>query len=412
VSTLTTAVDHDLATRQAARLDGLEGEAALTVFGRARELEALGRRIAHLELGEPDFRTPAHVIDAAIRALRDGETRYTPTPGLAELRSAIAAEASARGVPATPDRVLVTPGAKPMLFYATLSVVEPGDEVLVPDPGFSAYPSVTRFAGATPVSYGLVESRRFAPDVDEIAERIKPRTRVLFLNAPHNPTGGSVDEATLERLAELVERHDLLVISDEVYGRLIYDANRERVPSLASLPGLADRTIVVDGFSKAYAMTGWRLGFGIVPPWLVESLTKLMVNAHTCTPAFVQRAGVAALTGAQDAVREMVAEFRRRRDIVVRGLASIPGVSCAEPDGAFYAFPDVSTLIAKGVSVKSFTARLLEEFDVALLPGSVFGARGGGHLRLSFAAAPATIELALSRIRQCIESLDTEGAGR
>lgn len=392
-------------------MDGLAGEAALTVLARARELEAVGRRIAHLEVGEPDFRTPAHVVDAAIRALRDGETRYTPTPGLAELRSAIAAEASARGVPAAADRVLVTPGAKPMLFYATLSVVEPGDEVLVPDPGFSVYTSATRFAGGTPVSYGLVESRRFAPDIDDIAERITARTRVLFLNAPHNPTGGSVDEPTLERLAELVERHDLLVIADEVYGRVIYDSDRERVPSLASLPGLADRTIVVDSFSKAYAMTGWRLGFGIVPPWLVKSLTKLMVNAHTCTPAFVQRAGVAALTGPQDAVREMVAEFRRRRGIVVRGLASIPGVSCAEPDGAFYAFPDVSALSAKGTSVESFAARLLEEFEVAILPGSVFGDGGAGHLRLSFAVAPATIELALSRIRECIDTLNTEGAG-
>jgi aspartate/methionine/tyrosine aminotransferase len=391
--------------RLASRTAGLTGEAALDVLVRARALEARGRRVAHLEVGEPDFPTAPHVVEAAARALRDGDTRYTPPAGLPELRAAIAAASSARGMPATPDQVVVTPGVKPAVFYAALCVIEPGDEVLLPDPGFPIYPSVTRFAGGVPVTYGLTAADR-RPDVDEIAARITPRTRVLFLNAPHNPTGGSVDASALERLAELVERHDLSVITDEVYARITYADGLEHAPSLAALPGMRDRTIVVDGFSKAYAMTGWRLGFTIVPLAAAERMAMLAVNGHTCTTTMVQRAGIAALTGPQDSVRAMVVEFRRRRDLVVRGLNAIPGVSCPTPAGAFYAFPNLAARLASaGTSVEAFADRLLDAHGVAVLAGTAFGARGAGHLRISFAAAPETIELALAKIRACLEEL-------
>jgi aspartate/methionine/tyrosine aminotransferase len=386
--------------RTAGRIDGLNGEGALDVLARARALEARGRRVAHVEVGEPDFPTPPHIVEAGAHALREGDTRYTPAAGLPELRAAIAGSIEARGIPAAPEQVIVTPGVKPALFYSALAVIEPGDEVLLPDPGFPIYPSVTRFAGATPVSYGLRPDDR-RPDVDEIAARITPRTRVLFLNAPHNPTGGSVDAATLERLAELAERHDLTVITDEVYGRITYDGGSERAPSLAALPGIRDRTIVIDGFSKAYAMTGWRLGFAFVPAALAERLAILAVNGHTCTATVAQRAGIAALTGPQDAVRDMVAEFKRRRDIVVGALNRIPGVSCPTPAGAFYAFPDLRRALG-GERIEPFAERLLQEHGVAALAGTAFGSQGEGHLRISFAASRETLEQAVAGLRACL----------
>jgi aspartate/methionine/tyrosine aminotransferase len=388
--------------RLAERIGELNGEGALDVLARARALEARGRRVAHVEVGEPDFPTPPHVVEAGARALREGDTRYTPAAGLPELRAAIAGAIEARGVPATPEQVIVTPGVKPALFYAALAAIEPGDEVLLPDPGFPMYPSFTRFTGAVPVPYGLRPDDR-RPDVDEIAELITPRTRVLFLNAPHNPTGGSVDAATLERLAELAERHDLLVITDEVYGRITYEEGVERAPSLAALPGVRERTIVVDGFSKAYAMTGWRLGYAFVPVAMAERMATLAVNGHTCTATVAQRAGIAALTGPQEAVRDMVAAFKRRRDYVVAALNAIPGVSCPTPTGAFYAFPDLRNALARsGERVQVFAERLLQDHGVAALAGTAFGPRGAGHLRISFAASRETLEQAVAGVRACL----------
>lgn len=384
------------------RVSGLNGEGALEMLARARALEARGRRVAHVEVGEPDFPTPPHVVEAGAHALREGDTRYTPAAGLPELRAAIAGAIEARGIPATPEQVIVTPGVKPALFYSAMAVINPGDEVLLPDPGFPIYPSVTRFAGATPVTYGLRTSDR-QPDLDEIAERVTPRTRVLFLNAPHNPTGGSVDAATLERLAELVERHDLTVITDEVYARINYQDGLERAPSLAALPGLRERTVVVDGFSKAYAMTGWRLGFAFVPPAMAERMAVLAVNGHTCTATVAQRAGIAALTGPQDAVRDMVAEFKRRRDFVVGALNRIQGVTCPTPAGAFYAFPDLRQVLGSSAQrTDAFADRLLLEHGVAALAGTAFGAQGAGHLRISFAASRESLEHALAGLRACL----------
>jgi len=396
----------------AGRLATISGEGALTVLSRAAVLEAEGRDIAMLAIGEPQFDVAPHIVEAAVRALGEGDARYGPPAGIAALRGAIAATLGTRHIAASADDVIVTPGAKPMLLYAFLATVDPGTEVLIPDPGFPIYPSLTRFAGATPVGYALDADRAFAPDVADIAARITPRTRVLVLNAPHNPTGGSVDARILEEIAELVLRHDLIVISDEIYGRVAYgDGGRlahdtGATPSIAALPGLRDRTIVVDGFSKSYAMTGWRLGYGLIPHWLVERLTTLVVNGHTCTPPFIQRAGVAALTGPQDAVRTMVAELRRRRDDVVAALRAIPGVRCATPSGAFYAFPDVSDVIAAtGLSAPRLAERLLEEHGVALLPGGGFGAAGASHFRISFAGTADAVRDGLARLATGIAAL-------
>lgn len=393
----------------ASRLDVLSGEGALDVLLRARELERVGRDIVHLEIGEPNFATPEHIVRSGIAALERGETHYGPPAGIPELREATAANAATRGIEISADQVVVTPGAKPAVFYAILSLVNPGDEVLVPDPGFPIYPSATRFAGGTPVGYPLNRSDRYAIDVDALAARITPRTRVIAVNAPHNPTGGSIDQATIDRIAELAERHDLMVISDEIYARLTYDesgAPAAPAPSLAAHPSLAPRTLLVDGFSKTYAMTGWRLGYLALPPSLVARVTTLGINGHTCTPEFTQRAAIAALTGPQEPIHEMHAELAARRRILVDGLAAIPGVRCAPPPGAFYAFADFSELLApRGLSATELAARMLQEHGVAALAGTAFGAGGEGHLRMSFATARAELERALPRIAECVEAL-------
>ena len=396
----------------ASRLASLNGEGALDVLARAAVLESQGRSVAQLAIGEPQFAVAPHIVAAALDALREGDTRYGPPAGIAPLRGAIAATLGSRAIDARAENVVVTPGAKPMLLYAFLATVEPGAEVLVPDPGFPIYPSLTRFAGGTAVGYRLDPARGFAPDVDDIAARITPRTRVLALNAPHNPTGGSVDARTLDAIAELVLRHDLLVISDEIYGRISYDGGV--TPSIAAVAGLRERTIVVDGFSKAYAMTGYRLGYGLVPSWLTERITTLAVNGHTCTPPFIQRAGLAALTGPQDAVHSMVAELRRRRDEVVAVLGAIPGVRCATPSGAFYAFPDVSgVLAATGLTAPQLAERLLEEHGVALLPGGGFGPAGASHFRISFAGTASAVRDGLARLASGIAAItSTSSTGR
>ena len=381
-------------TVPASRVAALSGEGAFDVLVAASRLEAAGRHVVHLELGEPDRATPPHVIEVGVRALQDGHTRYVEPAGLPALRGAIAASLAWRGVQGgVAEHVVVVPGAKPMIFYALLAVLEPGDEVLVPDPGFPIYASVVRFAGAIPVSYPAL-------DADRLAALITPRTRALVVNLPGNPTGAVATPADLTAIAAVAQRHDLTVISDEVYGRIRYD---RRADSIAALPGMLERTVIVDSFSKTYAMTGWRLGFGVLPGALVERVTKLVVNGTSCTPPFVQLAGLAALTGSQDCVAAAVGCYERRRDRLVEALNGLPGIQCTPPGGAFYAFPDVRKVEqCTGLSTEQLAARLLEVHGVAVLPGTAFGPGGAGHLRLSFATADANIEVALERIRECV----------
>lgn len=396
---LDTDSDPAAALHGAARMDGLGTEGAFEVLAAARRLEAAGRHVVHLEIGEPHFATPAHVVEAGVRALRDGETRYGPPAGLPELRAAIAAWMAERGVVAEAEEVVVTPGAKPMLFNALLALVQPGDEVLVPDPGFPIYASVVRFAGGVPVSYALDAERGFSVDLDDLARATSPRARLLILNSPHNPTGGAESLAGLEAIAAHCLEHGLAVISDEVYGWHRYDGG---APSIAALPGMRERTVLVDGFSKTFSMTGWRLGFGVLPGGLAERVTRLVVNSTSCTPAFVQRAGLAALAGPWEPVREMVCELRARRDLLVAGLNRVPGVRCATPAGAFYAFPDVRGLAAAlGTDARGVQRALLASHGLACLAGTAFGAGGEGHLRLSFAAPRDALNDALDRLSAC-----------
>jgi len=368
-------------------------ESAFSVLARARELEAAGRDIVHLEIGEPDFPTPAHVAQAAWAAVRAGETHYCPSAGLPELREAAAAELSAsRGIEVPAGRVLVGNGAKPLLFFTILATAGPGDEVVYPDPGFPIYESAIRWAGATPVPLPLHAAAGFSFDLGELAERLGPRTTLVILNSPQNPTGGVVPAADLQAAAELVARTPAWVLSDEVYSRLTYAAPHA---SIASVPGMLDRTVLLDGFSKTYAMTGWRCGYACVPPALVEPLNRFIVNSTSCVPPFVQRGGIAALQGPQDTVAGMLAELRARRDLLVAGLSGLPGVSCRVPQGAFYAFPDVSGV---PLPADELAARLLDEAGVAVLAGSAFGAMGAAHLRLSYAASREQLEEAVARM--------------
>ena len=386
----------------ASRVNALSGEGAFEVLVAARRLEAAGRHVVHLQIGEPEGATPPHVVETAVRALHNGETRYVSPAGLPALRDAIASSLAWRGLGgAAAENIVVVPGAKPMVFYALLAVLEAGDEVLVPDPGFPIYPSVVRFAGAVPVRYPL--DALGGVDAERLAALIGPRTRAVVVNLPGNPTGGVATPDALHAIAELVLRHHLVVISDEVYGRIRYDGRED---SIAALPGMLERTVIVDSFSKTYAMTGWRLGFGVLPAALVERVTTLVVNGTSCTPPFVQLAGLAALTGPQDAVTAAVARFERRRDWLVDGLNGLPGIRCTRPDGAFYAFPDVRQVEERsGLSTRELAARLLDEYGVAVLPGTDFGPGGAGHLRLSFAVSPADLDLALDRIRECVSDL-------
>jgi aspartate aminotransferase len=368
-------------------------EGAFAVLARARELERAGRDVVHLEIGEPDFPTPAHVSEAAFAAIRAGETGYCPAPGIAELREAAADElARTRGVPIVPERVIVANGAKPFLFFGVLATCEPGDEVIYPDPGFPIYESAIRFAGATPVPLVLRERDDFAFSVDELAARLTPRTKLVILNSPQNPTGGVLARETLAAAADVLRDGPAWVLSDEVYGRLLYEGEFH---SIASEPGMLERTTVLDSFSKTYAMTGWRCGYAAVPAALVEPLTRFLVNSTSCVPPFVQRAGVAALTGPQDDVAAMRDEFRARRDLVVAGLAALPGVTCRVPRGAFYAFPNVETV---PLAADALARRLLDEAGVALLSGTAFGAAGESHLRLSYATSRERLAEGLERM--------------
>jgi aspartate/methionine/tyrosine aminotransferase len=376
-------------------------ETAFEAAARARALEAEGRSIVHLEIGEPDFDTPAHVRAAAKGALDDGATHYAPFAGIPALREAIAEDASARkGFPVTPDRVFVTVGGKGVMLYAIIATVDPGDEVIVPDPGYPIYESLTRFMGGTPVPIPIRQEMEFRLDVDELASLVTPRTRMIVINSPANPTGGVLTRSDIERIAEIAVRHDLLVLADEIYARILYDG-AEHV-SIASLPGMADRTIVLDGFSKTFAMTGWRLGYAIVPQSLVKTYGTLIINTISCAPTFAQVGAVEALRGPQSPVEEMVAEFKVRRDLVVDGLNEIPGVSCLRPHGAFYVFPDIS---GTGLTGAELADRLLHEAGVCVLAGTAFGGIGTGHVRISYANSRENLTEALSRIGRLLTPL-------
>jgi aspartate/methionine/tyrosine aminotransferase len=372
----------------------LETESAFAVLARARALERSGVDVVHLEIGEPDFDTPAHVVSAAQEALRAGETGYCPTEGIPELREAAAAYlGEQRGLTIDPRRVLVGNGAKPFLFFTILACVGAGDEVIYPDPGFPIYRSAISWAGGVPVPLPLREERGFSFDPEELGRLLTPRTKLVILNSPNNPTGAVIPADDLRALASMLAPHDAWVLSDEVYSRIAYDGV---APSLASFPGLIDRTVLVDGCSKTFSMTGWRCGFAAVPDSLVDALTRFFVNCTSCVPPFVQRAAVAALTGPLDSVDRMRDEFARRRTLIVEGLDGLAGVRCIVPAGAFYAFPNIT---GTGLDDQRLAERLLEECGVAVLAGSSFGDQGVGHLRLSYAASQAELRKALSRMR-------------
>jgi aspartate aminotransferase len=377
------------------RLSRLGTETAFEVLARAKALEAQGRDIVHLEIGEPDFDTPAHIIDAAKQALDDGYTHYTPAAGLPQVRQTVADYvAETRGIPVEPDNVVVVPGGKPIIFFPIVALVNPGDEVVYPNPGFPIYESMINFMNGKAVPMVLREEKGFSFDPDEFVSLVNEKTKLIIINSPGNPTSGVMSQADLEVVAEVATKYDCWVLSDEIYSRIIYEGEHR---SIASLPGMQARTIILDGFSKTYAMTGWRLGYGVMPADLAAWVTKLMVNSNSCSAAFTQMAGMAALTGDQTSVIDMVAEFKRRRDVIVEGLNALPGITCLKPKGAFYVFPNVSAL---GRSEKEIADALLDEAGVAALAGTSFGAYGKGYLRLSYANSLENINKALARIKE------------
>jgi len=391
----------------ASRMTSIGTETAFEAAARARALEAQGRSIVHLEIGEPDFDTPANVREAAKRAIDAGRTHYPPFPGIPELREAIAADsARRRGFAPDPQNVFVTVGGKGVMYYTILALVDPGDEVIVPDPGYPIYESVTRFAGGTAVPIAIRQENGFRLDPDELASLVTPRTKLIVINSPANPTGGVLTRDDLERIAAIAVEHDLAVLSDEIYSRILYEG--EHV-SIAALPGMAERTIVLDGFSKTWAMTGWRLGYGIVPSWLGHGFGRLIINSVSGATTFAQVGAVEAIAGPQDEVDRMVEEFRARRDLVVDGLNAIPGVSCLRPAGAFYVFPEIS---GTGLTGAELADRLLHEGGVSVLAGTAFGQVGVNHIRLSYANSRENISEALRRMRTVIEPLVAAGVGR
>jgi aspartate aminotransferase len=383
-------------------------ETAFEVLAKARALEAKGRDIVHLEIGEPDFDTPPAIVAAGVAALERGETHYTQSAGVVELREAIAQYLKERrGVLADPGQVIVTPGAKPIMFYALLALLDEGDEAIYPDPGFPIYSSMIDFTGARGVPLPLREKNGFQPDLDELRRLVNPRTKVLVLNSPNNPTGGVLSRDAIRDIAAIARERDLWVLADEIYGELVYDGEHR---SIAVEEGMAERTILLDGFSKTFAMTGWRLGYGVFPRPLVEPITKLVTNSVSCTATFVQRAGTAALSSRPPEVDQMIAEFRRRRDAVVKGLNAVSGITCPAPQGAFYVFPNV-----RGLGLRSSTEvadRLLNEAGVATLAGTCFGAAGEGYLRLSYANSLANLDKAVTRIAEWASRVAPVPSGR
>ncbi len=382
----------------ASRMDGILVESAFEVLVKARALEAQGRSIVHLEIGEPDFPTPAHIVEAAKKALDDGWTHYGPTQGLPELREAIAEHVSAtRNINVGPQHVCVVPGGKPIIFFPMMALLGPEDEAIYPNPGFPIYESMINVCGAKAVAMPLSESKGFSLDLDLLRDSLTPRTKMLVLNSPQNPTGGIIPEDDIRAIADLVRDRDLIVLSDEIYCRIQYG---DKPPfSISSLPGMIEKTIILDGFSKTFAMTGWRMGFGVMPAWLVDAVNKLMVNSNSCTASFTQRAGIAALRGPQDDVHKMVGEFRRRRDAFCEGLNSIPGFRCTLPGGAFYAFANIT---GTGRTSKELADFLLNQAGVACLNGAAFGAHGEGFLRFSYANSLENLMEAVDRIKRAL----------
>jgi len=388
----------------ARRMGRLGTETAFEVLARAKALEAKGRSIVHLEIGEPDFDSPRAVVAAGVASLERGETHYTPSAGIPELREACANYLNReRGLAIEPGQVIVTPGAKPIMFFAILALLESGDEAIYPDPGFPIYASMISFAGAKGVPLALREENDFVPDLDELRRLITPRTKLLILNSPHNPTGGVLSPEAIREIAKLAREHDLWVMSDEIYAEIIYEGRHR---SIVAEDGMAERTILLDGFSKTFAMTGWRLGYGAFPKPLVDPVAKLVTNSVSCTATFTQRAGVVAISERPAEVDTMLAEFRRRRDAIVAGLNKIEGITCRLPHGAFYVFPNISGLrLGDSATVAN---RVLNEAGVAALAGTAFGPVGEGYLRLSYANSLANLDLAVDRIRDWVGA--TKGA--
>ncbi len=379
----------------AERMNRIGVETAFDVLVQARKLEAQGRSIIHLEIGEPDFDTPRHIREAAKQALDEGWTHYGPTQGYPELRETIAAYiCRTRGINVGPENVSVVPGGKPIIFFPLMALLEEGDEVIYPNPGFPIYESMIRFMGAKPVPMPLVEERGFSFDLDLFREKLNGRTKIVILNSPHNPTGGVIPEQDIRAIADMVRDRDLMVLSDEIYSRIVYEGEPF---SISKLPGMLEKTIILDGYSKTYAMTGWRMGYGVMPTWLVDAVSKLMVNSNSCTASFSQRAGIAALNGPQDDVEKMVAEFRRRRDAFCAGLNTLRGFRCAVPGGAFYAFPNIT---GTGFNSRELADRLLQEAGIACLSGTAFGEYGDGYLRFSYANSYENLMEAVERIRK------------
>ncbi|KPJ50948.1 aspartate aminotransferase [candidate division TA06 bacterium DG_26] len=386
--------------RYAARSRRLRGEGAFEVLAKAKALERTGKPIIHLEIGQPDFDTPVHIKDAGIRAIREGQTKYTEAQGIPQLRQAVARYVEkTRGIEVSPDEVMIAPGVKPILFFTMLICVNAGDEVMYPCPGFPTYDTAIRFIGGVPVPVPLIEERGFTMDTREMEKLLTRRTKLVIVNSPHNPTGGAVTADDLERIADMAVRNDLLVLSDEIYSRLMYDGS---FTSIAALPGMKERTIIADGFSKTYAMTGWRLGYGVMNGRLVDYMTKLMINANSCTAMFTQFAGIEALNGPQDEVERMREAYRTRRDLIVEGLNTIEGFSCVLPKGAFYVFPNVKALGKKSSDLADL---LLHEAGVACLPGRAFGPFGEGYLRFTYANSVQNIERALERISNVVKKM-------
>ncbi|HEX9654523.1 MAG TPA: pyridoxal phosphate-dependent aminotransferase [bacterium] len=384
----------------AARMNRLGTETAFEVMARAKALEAQGKDIIHLQIGEPDFTTPKHIIEAAVAALREGQTHYSPSAGIRPLREAIVEEVQhRRGVRAKVEEVIVTPGAKPIIYFTILACIEKGDEVIYPNPGFPIYESVINFVGGTPVPLPLIEEKDFRFDPEEFRSLVSDRTKMIIVNTPQNPTGGILTKRDLEVVAEVARQRNILVLSDEVYKNIIYEGQHE---SFYSLPGMKDLTILLDGFSKTYAMTGWRLGWGVMPEELAKKVEKLIINSNSCTSTFSQYAAIQALKGPTDEVDAFVEEFRKRRDFIVAGLNDIPGISCIVPKGAFYVFPNVKKL---RVSSQKLEHHLLNNAGVAVLSGTAFGKYGEGYLRFSYANSIENIDKGLQRIRKALKDM-------
>ncbi len=387
--------------RLANRIQHLEPEGAYEMLARAQQLESEGRKIIHLEIGQPDFQTFTNIGISGIRAIANGQTRYTPSAGIPELKKEIARYTASRiGIPLTADQVVVGPGAKPLLFFPMMAILEPGDEAIYPDPGFPSYRAIIETMGATPIPISLKEESGFSFDMDVFLKQVNENTRLVIINSPSNPTGGIIPEHDLKRIADMAIEYDFWVLSDEIYTRLVYSS--EPILSIASMPGMNERTIIMDGFSKTYAMTGWRLGYGLMPEDLARKVGLLLTHSVGCTASFTQIAGIEALIGPQQQVEEVRQLFQKRRDVIVSGLNNIPGIECQNPQGAFYVFPNIKSFDRSSKELADF---LLNEAGVAVLPGTSFGDLAEGYLRLCYANSIENIEKALALIEQAVKKL-------